>query len=61
MSSPISLETCQTLTELSRQLLEANEHGAQTLVMAKGHIYRVLVSVEPVPEDKLSSALNHYL
>ena len=61
MPPTLSLETCRTLTLLSRDLLEAGESRTQTHVLAKGQVYRVDVSLEPVPVDQLQDVINHYL
>ncbi|MDR5907137.1 hypothetical protein [Franzmannia qiaohouensis] len=60
MQPPMTFEMCRALTLLTRQLLEANEHEAQTHVLAKGQVYRVVVSLEPVPADQLQNVINRY-
>lgn len=59
--TPIPFEICHTLTQLTRQLLEANKQDALTHVVAKGQLYRVAVSLEPVPVDQLKDVINQYL
>lgn len=61
MSSRMSFEICRALTQLTRQLLGAGECEAQTHVLAKGQVYRVVVSLEPVPTERLQDVINHYL
>ncbi|WP_148252227.1 hypothetical protein [Aidingimonas lacisalsi] len=61
MPSPMTFEICRSLTQLTRQLLETGEHETQTLVLAKGQLYRVTVSLEPVPADQLQEVIDHYL
>ncbi|MGM0694037.1 MAG: hypothetical protein ACQEUN_11635 [Pseudomonadota bacterium] len=61
MSSRLSFETCRVLTQLTRQLLGANEREAQTHVLAKGQVYRVVVYLEPVPTEQLPAVINRYL
>ncbi|WP_442488842.1 hypothetical protein [Halomonas litopenaei] len=61
MSSRLSFEICRALTQLTRQLLGAGEREAQTHVLAKGQVYRVVVSLEPVPTEKLPDVINRYL
>ncbi|MBB3189203.1 hypothetical protein [Halomonas cerina] len=60
MSSRMSFEICRTLTQLIRQLLGAGEREAQTHVLAEGCVYRVAVSLEPVPVDHLRDVINRY-
>ncbi|MCH4565054.1 hypothetical protein MKP05_18305 [Halomonas sp. EGI 63088] len=60
MQPPMTFEICRALTQLTRQLLEAKEHQAQTHVLAKGQVYRVVVSLEPVPADQLQDVINRY-
>ena len=60
MSPPMSFETCRSLTLLARQLLEAGESRTQTHVLAKGQVYRVVVSLQPVPVDQLQDVIRHY-
>ncbi|WP_163558808.1 hypothetical protein [Halomonas sp. NO4] len=61
MPSVMTLEICRALTQLTRQLLGAGEREAQTHVLAKGQVYRVVVSLEPVPADQLHDVINRYL
>lgn len=61
MSSRLSFEICHALTQLTRQLLGAGEREAQTHVLAKGQVYRVVVSLEPVPTEQLPDVINRYL
>ncbi|GKW48608.1 hypothetical protein [Halomonas sp. NCCP-2165] len=61
MSSRMSFEICRALTQLTRQLLGAGEREAQTHVLAKGLVYRVVVSLEPVPTEELQDVINRYL
>lgn len=61
MSSRLSFEICRALTQLTRQLLEAGKHETQTHVLAKGQVYRVVVSLEPVPTEQLQDVINRYL
>ncbi|SDJ98605.1 hypothetical protein [Billgrantia gudaonensis] len=61
MSSRLSFEICRALTQLTRQLLEAGKHETQTHVLAKGQLYRVVVSLEPVPTEQLQDVINRYL
>lgn len=61
MSSRMSFEICRALTQLTRQLLGAGEREAQTHVLAKGQVYRVIVSLEPVPTEQLQEVINRYL
>ncbi|WP_175535076.1 hypothetical protein [Halomonas saccharevitans] len=56
----MTFEICRALTQLTRQLLEAREYEAQTHVLAKGQLYRVVVSLEPVPADQLQDVINRY-
>lgn len=61
MSSRMSFEICCALTQLTHQLLGAGEREAQTHVLAKGQVYRVVVSLEPVPTEQLQDVINRYL
>ncbi|GAA0568042.1 hypothetical protein ACFQH5_16525 [Halomonas salifodinae] len=56
----LTFETCRALTQLTRQLLRAGENEAQTHVLAKGQVYRVIVSLEPVPANQLQDIINQY-
>lgn len=60
MPSPMPLETCRALTLLARQLLKDSEKQAHTLVLAKGRLYRMKVSLEMVPDDQLRDVINQY-
>jgi len=60
MSSRMSFDICRSLIQLTCQLLGASELKAQTHVLAKGQVYRVVVSLEPVPADQLRDVINHY-
>ena len=59
-SRRLSLALCQSLTRLARQLLEAGEQGTETHVLAKGRVYRVTVSLVPVPADQLPEVIQRY-
>ncbi|MBS9403707.1 hypothetical protein KG088_08700 [Halomonas sp. TRM85114] len=61
MPPSLSFETCHALTLLTRQLLEAGESQTHTHVLAQGRVYRVVVSLEPVPEDQLQDVITQYL
>ncbi|MGM0985097.1 MAG: hypothetical protein ACQEXG_17055 [Pseudomonadota bacterium] len=60
MSSPMNFEICLALTQLARQLLEIGSPQTQTHVLAKGQLYRVVVSLEPVPNDQFQDVINRY-
>ncbi|WP_043513251.1 hypothetical protein [Halomonas sp. BC04] len=60
MQPPMTFEICRALTLLTRQLLGAGETEALTHVMAEGQVYRVVVSLEPVPVDQLHEVINRY-
>ncbi|MCE8052516.1 hypothetical protein HOP61_14555 [Halomonas daqingensis] len=60
MPLPLSLEACRALTQLARQLLGAGQKQVQTHVMAQGQVFRVVVSLEPVPADQLQDVFKHY-
>ncbi|WP_136248432.1 hypothetical protein [Halomonas borealis] len=60
MQSPMTFEICRALTQLTRQLLEAGEHATETHVLAKGRVYRVALSLEPVPIDQLPGVIQRY-
>jgi len=60
MPSPMTFEICHALTQLTRQLLEADEHATETHVLAKGQVYRVAVSLEPVPTEELPDVIQRY-
>ena len=61
MSSRLSFEVCRALTQLTRQLLGANERETHTHVLAEGRVYRVVVTLEPVPAEQLHEVINRYL
>ncbi|WP_181454276.1 hypothetical protein [Halomonas sp. SL1] len=48
------------MTQLTRQLLEAGERATETHVLAKGQVYRVAVSLEPVPAEELTDVIQRY-
>ncbi len=60
MPPSLSFEICHAMTQLTRQLLEAGEQSTETHVLAKGQVYRVVVSLEPVPVDQLQDVINQY-
>ncbi|MDW5376399.1 hypothetical protein R6258_05645 [Halomonas sp. HP20-15] len=60
MQHRLSIGLCQSLTRLTRQLLEAEQQHAQTHVLAKGQIYRVTVELSPVPAEALRDVINTY-
>ena len=60
MQSPVTFEICHALTQLTRQLLEAGEHATEIHVLAKGRVYRVALSLEPVPIDQLPDVIQRY-
>lgn len=60
MQSPMTFELCHALTQLTRQLLEDGEHATATHVLAKGQVYRVAVSLEPVPTEELPDVIQRY-
>ena len=60
MPHRLSIGLCQSLTRLTRQLLEAEQQHAQTHVLAKGQIYRVIVELSPVPAEELRDVINTY-
>ena len=60
MQSLMTFEICHALTQLTRQLLEADEHATETHVLAKGQVYRVAVSLEPVPAEQLPDVIQRY-
>lgn len=60
MQPRISFDTCQALIRLARQLLTVGETQAQTHVLALGRVFRVVVSLEPVPADQLQDVINQY-
>lgn len=55
-----TLSLCQLMTQLTRQLLEAGERATETHVLAKGQVYRVAVSLEPVPAEELTDVIQRY-
>ncbi|MEQ5766563.1 hypothetical protein NFH98_02990 [Halomonas sp. H33-56] len=57
----MTFETCHALTQLTRQLLEAGEQTTETHVLAKGQVYRVAVSLEPVSTEQLPDVIQRYL
>lgn len=61
MQPPMTFEICRALTQLSQELLGAGKQHAHTHVLAKGQVYRVIVSLEPVPADQLHEVFNRYL
>ena len=61
MQPPMTFEICRVLTQLTRELLVAGEQHAHTHVLAQGQVYRVVVSLEPVPADQLHEVFNRYL
>ncbi|MGM1051039.1 MAG: hypothetical protein ACQEXO_01410 [Pseudomonadota bacterium] len=60
MQPPMTFEICRALTQLTRELLVAGEQHAQTHVLAQGQVYRVDVTLEPVPADQLQDVINRY-
>ena len=60
MQPPMTFEICHALTQLTRQLLEAGEQATETHVLAKGQVYRVAVSLEPVPTEELPEVIQRY-
>ena len=56
----MTFEICHALTQLTRQLLEAREQSTETHVLAKGQVYRVAVSLEPVPTEELPEVIQRY-
>ncbi|MBZ9557334.1 hypothetical protein KGQ96_04560 [Halomonas coralii] len=60
MQPPMTFEICHALTQLTRQLLEAGEQAIETHVLAKGQVYRVAVSLEPVPTEELPDVIQRY-
>ena len=60
MQPRIPFETCRALTLLARDLLGAGETQAQTHVLAHGRVFRVVVSLEPVPADQLQDVIKQY-
>ncbi|WP_280569991.1 hypothetical protein [Chromohalobacter sp. 296-RDG] len=60
MHPRMTSETYRVLTRLTRQLLKAGEHTTDTHVLAEGRLYRVAVSLEPVPADQLDAVINRY-
>ncbi|MFC2993208.1 hypothetical protein [Halomonas tibetensis] len=60
MQSHMTFEICRALTQLARELLVAGEQHAGTHVLAQGRVYRVDVSLEPVPVDQLQDIINRY-
>ncbi|MDI4636694.1 MULTISPECIES: hypothetical protein [Halomonadaceae] len=60
MPTALSLELCYSLTKLTRQLLEAGKHTAETHVLSQGRVYRVALTLEPVPIDQLPDVIQRY-
>ena len=60
MQPLMTFEICHALTQLTRQLLEAREQSTETHVLAKGQVYRVAVSLEPVPTEELPDVIQRY-
>ncbi|ATJ83402.1 hypothetical protein ACFPTY_10290 [Halomonas beimenensis] len=60
MQPPMTFEICHALTQLTRQLLEAGEQATETHVLAKGQVYRVALSLEPVPTEELPDVIQRY-
>jgi len=60
MQPPMTFEICHALTQLTRQLLEAGKQATETHVLAKGQVYRVAVSLEPVPTKELPDVVQRY-
>lgn len=60
MQQPIPLEICRALTQLARQMLETNKSTTQTHVLAKGRVYRMVVSLERVPTEQVHDVFIRY-
>lgn len=60
MESSLSMEACRALTQLARQMLETNKPTTQTHVLAKGRVYRMVVSLERVPTEQLHDVFIRY-
>jgi len=56
----MTFDMCRVLTQLTRQLLEAGEHATETHVLAKGRVYRVALTLEPVPIEQLPDVIQRY-
>ncbi|ART63152.1 hypothetical protein [Kushneria marisflavi] len=61
MNIDISLSISMALTDLSRQMLEQGKTQADTLVCAKGCLYRASMTLDPVTEENLQDVINEYL
>lgn len=58
MDTPrLTLDLCQSLTRLARQMLESNRQCTETHVLGKGHIYRITVEVTPVPPEQIDTII----
>lgn len=61
MNEPtLTLDLCQSLTRLTRQMLECNQHQTQTHVLGRGHIYRITVELTPVPPEQVDDVIKAY-
>lgn len=60
MQPPMTFDMCRVLTQLTRQLLEAGEHATETHVLAEGRVYRVALTLEPVPIEQLPDVIQRY-
>ncbi len=53
----LTLDLCQSLTRLTRQMLESGRERTETHVLGKGHIYRVTVEIKPVPVEQIDDVI----
>jgi len=60
MMTPLSIGLCQSLTRLTRQLLEAEQTHAKTHVLAQGQIYHVTVELTPIPPERVHEVIEAY-
>lgn len=56
----LTLDLCQSLTRLTRQMLESDQCKTQTHVLGRGRIYRITVELTPVPPEQIDDVIKAY-